>query len=192
MADRTIKIDVKRGRAAADLLYRVFSTTGIRGHSEMPEDTLPAGVSRGSLEHLLFITLTVSIDYQRDAVALWKSSRLAFQDPGTCYLFDPDLFMTQDARRSARICGDMDCRRNQSRTPICGGRSAFHSSRNGLAILGGFLQIADGTHSPCWIGYGRIRISSGTGRYSTFRSSVARRSAPCGYACFVKTLGSLT
>jgi hypothetical protein len=49
---------------------RVFFSTGIHGKNDMPEDVLPHSIKRGSLEHLLFITLTVSIDYQRDAEAL--------------------------------------------------------------------------------------------------------------------------
>jgi hypothetical protein len=48
-------------------------------------------VAHGSLKHILFITLTVSIDYQRDAAALWESSRLTFDDPATSYLFDPQI-----------------------------------------------------------------------------------------------------
>jgi hypothetical protein len=36
----------------------------------MPEDVQPAGVERGSLEHILFITLMVAIDYQREAGVL--------------------------------------------------------------------------------------------------------------------------
>ncbi len=55
----------------------------------MPEDILPAGVSRGSYEQRMFITLTVSIDYMRDAAALWAASRRAFEYPPTRYLFDP-------------------------------------------------------------------------------------------------------
>jgi len=55
----------------------------------MPEDIMPKGVVRGTLERFMFITLTVSIDYQRDAPALWKASRKTFEDPETRYLFDP-------------------------------------------------------------------------------------------------------
>ena len=55
----------------------------------MPEDILPAGMKKGSLEHLMFITLTVSIDYQRDANIMWAVSRKTFEDPETRYLFDP-------------------------------------------------------------------------------------------------------
>jgi len=85
----SVIIDSERGRKAADLLFNAFSTTGIHGRTDMPEDVLPAAATRGSLEHILFITLTVCIDYQRDAAALWESSRHTFGDPATRYLFDP-------------------------------------------------------------------------------------------------------
>jgi hypothetical protein len=64
--------DIDRGRAVAKLLHEAFHTTGIHGRNDMPEDSRPVGVERGSLEHILFLTLTVSIDYQRDANTLWR------------------------------------------------------------------------------------------------------------------------
>jgi len=82
-------IDSERGKKVADLLYNLFSTVGIHGRNDMPEDIMPKSVVRGSLEHIMFITLTVSIDYQRDAPALWNASRKTFEDPETRYLFDP-------------------------------------------------------------------------------------------------------
>jgi hypothetical protein len=87
----SIIIDSKRGKKVAKLLYTAFSTNGIHGRNDMPEDIMPRGVERGSLEHILFITLTVSIDYQRDAPTLWESSRKTFDDPETRYLFNPKL-----------------------------------------------------------------------------------------------------
>ncbi len=54
----------------------------------LPEDREPAKVIRGSLKHLMFITLTVSIDYMRDANALWENSRKTYEDPSTRYLFN--------------------------------------------------------------------------------------------------------
>ena len=83
-----IMIDSELGRRAAQLLFTAFSTNGIHGRTDMPEDILP-NTERGSLEHILFITLAVSIDYQRDANDLWKSARQTFDDPTTRYLFDP-------------------------------------------------------------------------------------------------------
>lgn len=86
----TVTIDSDRGKKLAKLLHNSFATTGILGHTEMPEDVLPSGAERGSLDHLLFITLTVSIDYQREANALWKVSRRSFEDPKIRYLYDPE------------------------------------------------------------------------------------------------------
>jgi len=81
-------IDAARGRQAAALLYESFRAVGIHGHTDMPEDTRPRGAELGSPEHLAFITLTVTIDYLRDAPELWASSRRTFEDPSTSYLFD--------------------------------------------------------------------------------------------------------
>jgi hypothetical protein len=83
-----ITINPDRGRRVAKLLHEAFSTTGIHGRVDMPEDILP-NTEYGSLEHILFITLSVSIDYQRDADALWQSARETFNDPKTSYLFNP-------------------------------------------------------------------------------------------------------
>ena len=84
-------IDIERGRKVAGHLYDSFTSTGIHGRTDMPEDLPPKGIERGSLEHLLFITLTVSIDYQRDAPSLWESSRTTFEDKKINYLFYPEL-----------------------------------------------------------------------------------------------------
>ena len=81
-------IDDERGKKAAQLLFNAFSTTGIHGRVDMPEDILP-DTERGSLDHILFITLSVAIDYQRNANALWQSARQTFHDPTTRYLFNP-------------------------------------------------------------------------------------------------------
>ncbi|HEY9175127.1 MAG TPA: hypothetical protein VI136_22805 [Verrucomicrobiae bacterium] len=81
--------DVERGREIAKVLHEAFRTVGIHGKKDMPEEEPPQGAERGSLEHILFITLTVAIDYQRDAGKLWDSARSSFADPDTTYLFDP-------------------------------------------------------------------------------------------------------
>ena len=86
----SLKINSKKGKKVAQQLHNCFSTTGILGNTEMPEDILPKGMKKGSLEHLMFITLTVAIDYQRDANALWLVSRKTWEDPETRYLFNPE------------------------------------------------------------------------------------------------------
>jgi hypothetical protein len=87
----TIRTDPMRGKELAQILYRCFSTTGILGQTEMPEDIAPKDVIKGSVEHILFITQTVSIDYQRDANLLWESSRQTYEDRDTRYLFTPQM-----------------------------------------------------------------------------------------------------
>ena len=84
-----LQIDKRKGREIAKKLYKDFSTTGVHGKKEMPEDILPIGIIQGSLEHLLFITFSVSIDYMRDANSLWASSRKTYEDANTNYLFSP-------------------------------------------------------------------------------------------------------
>ncbi len=84
-----IEKDVARGKKLAERLHWLFLNGGIHGNALMPEDVTPLGVERGSLGHLLFTTLTVAIDYQRDAISLWASARKSHDDPDTHYLFDP-------------------------------------------------------------------------------------------------------
>jgi hypothetical protein len=85
----TLTVDVVRARQVAARLLAAYQSTGIFGTKEMPEDMLPEGVEAGSEEHLRFITLTVAIDYQRNADDLWAAARATYADPATRYLFDP-------------------------------------------------------------------------------------------------------
>jgi hypothetical protein len=64
MTENSLTINSKGGRKLAKLLQRKFFTSGIFRKVEMPEDIFPKGMTRGSLEHLLFITLTVAIGYR--------------------------------------------------------------------------------------------------------------------------------
>ena len=74
---------------------------------------MPVGVTRGDPEHLHFITLTVAIDYMRDADELWAASRQTLSDPHTRYLYDP----LQVAQRDfSRVMSDMQ-RYRLSRKP---------------------------------------------------------------------------
>lgn len=84
-----IEIDEVKGKEAARLLYDTFSFKGIFARKDMPEDLIPEGISIGSKEHVLFITMTVSIDYRRDATAMWKSAKATYEDEMTRYLFNP-------------------------------------------------------------------------------------------------------
>lgn len=56
-----------------------------------PEYTLPPRMKQSSEEQLLFLTLTVSLDYMRDAVKLWKQSHDAWLDDSKNWIFNPKL-----------------------------------------------------------------------------------------------------
>lgn len=92
-----LKIDPKRGQEIAYILIKSYRDGGIFGHTpRMPEAILPEGISKGSREHLLFLTLTVSIDYMRDADRLWDAARATFNDPETRFLFFPEEVVQKD------------------------------------------------------------------------------------------------
>lgn len=86
----SIEINSEKGRKLAEILHNSFSTVGIFGRTEMPEDVIPKGIQRGSQDHLLFITFSVSIDYTREAPQLWESAKNTYEDPETRYLFNPE------------------------------------------------------------------------------------------------------
>jgi len=97
----SLRVNSQKGKKIAGTLYNAFATTGILGNTIMPEDIMPNGMIKGSLEHLFFITLTVSIDYQRDANTLWAVSRKAWENPETAYLYNPQLLHEIPPRRIA-------------------------------------------------------------------------------------------
>ena len=91
-----LKIDIERGKKAAATLYDRFNSgEGIFDINTMPEDILWASdlpetaVHKGSYEHLMFITMVVSIDYMRNADKLWAAGRKSMEDPKTRWLFNP-------------------------------------------------------------------------------------------------------
>ena len=92
-------INLERSKQVTVILFEKFnSDEGIFGHNVMPEDLLPtwgsdlskSGIKRDSYENLMFITLVVSIDYQRDADQLWNAGRKTFEDERTRWLFIPN------------------------------------------------------------------------------------------------------
>ncbi len=83
------EVDKSAAVEIARILHNVYRKDGIFG-KRPPEEIIPNGISKGSIEHLLFITLTVSIDYMRPAEKLWEASRKTYEDPATSYLFYPE------------------------------------------------------------------------------------------------------
>jgi len=92
-------INPEKSKQVAVILFEKFnSDEGIFGHNVMPEDLRPklgsnlsaSNVEKGSYENLMFITLVVSIDYQRNADQLWEAGRRTFEDERTRWLFYPN------------------------------------------------------------------------------------------------------
>ncbi|MEM0024778.1 MAG: hypothetical protein QXV98_03630 [Thermofilaceae archaeon] len=104
-----LKEQTERAKDVAVRLFEEFTRgNGIFGrrHEDMPEATLPRRalghsiieVDRGSREHLLFITLTVALDYRRDSDKLWAAARRTFEDERTRWLFFPEEVVKRERR----------------------------------------------------------------------------------------------
>jgi len=113
----SVHINSIKGREAAKNLHTAFATTGIHGRTEMPEDLMPKGIVRGSLEHILFITLTVTIDYQRDADLLWESARRTYEDPETRYLFHLKSLADTNLNKIKRDMGKYKLSKKHNKDP---------------------------------------------------------------------------
>ncbi len=96
-----MNIDRQRGERAAVILYNGFRNEGVHGQTNMTEDILPDGVGAGSLEHIVYITLTMAVNYQRDIRSLWAAARRTFGDEATRYLFCPAEIQKVPANRVA-------------------------------------------------------------------------------------------
>jgi hypothetical protein len=99
-----------RLKTIAKKLYKLHKNEGIWGRTA-PENLEPKGISK--FDYTLFITLTVSIDYQRDADDLWNSARKTYMDASTKYLFNPKLISETGLKK---IANDMQ-KYNLSKKP---------------------------------------------------------------------------
>jgi hypothetical protein len=103
---QNLTINTDKAKEVAIILFEKFNFgEGIFGHKTMPEDVIPETAKWGSpipsiestYEHLMFITLVVSIDYQRDANQLWEAGRKTFEDDETKWLFYPSQLIKKSA-----------------------------------------------------------------------------------------------
>ena len=54
----------------------------------MPEDSNPA-LDKNSVQNAHYFTLPMALNYQRNSYKLWESALKTYQDPETCFVFDP-------------------------------------------------------------------------------------------------------
>ena len=74
-------------------LHQLYLAGGIAGpeHHEVNP-----GLPDDSRENFLYFTMAVSINFQRNSAALWKSALAAYRDPTTRYIFDPAQVVATD------------------------------------------------------------------------------------------------
>ena len=69
--------------------------SGALGGDVMPEDANPH-LDKASAENYLYFTLPMALNYQRSSYALWESALKTWQDPKTCFVFDPAACLERD------------------------------------------------------------------------------------------------
>jgi hypothetical protein len=73
-------IDEKKAASIAERLDgQFYARKGFFQGYEMPEYVLPRNLTTGSLEHALYFTFVISIDYSTDALKLWRNSRETYE-----------------------------------------------------------------------------------------------------------------
>ncbi|NIA09655.1 MAG: hypothetical protein GWP10_07985 [Nitrospiraceae bacterium] len=86
-----LNIYPKRAREVALKLKEIYEKNGLFGHRELPDDMLNAYRNKLSTEELInMISLSVSIDYMRDAKKLWEASIGTALDKKANWVFDPN------------------------------------------------------------------------------------------------------
>ena len=139
-----VEYHINRAREVALILFEAWNSEGIFGTKYMPEDWLPEGVEPGSSEHALFITLTIALDYMRDADQLWKACRDTYADSDTRYLFDPrsvvysDIYKVQEDLQKYGVVRKHN-RDTQTWIKICTTLTKFFDGRvESLLLKGGW------------------------------------------------------
>jgi len=68
---------------------------GKLGGEKMPEDENPT-LARDSEQNLLYFTLPMALNYQRNSYKLWEAANKTFQDVDTKFVFNPDRVIKSD------------------------------------------------------------------------------------------------
>lgn len=92
----TLKYSTNRAHEIIHVLPEAITRTELLTSGEKTEYSPPKGMTPGSLEHVIFITLTLSIDNEIDSELLWNSSRKVYEGEHTRYLFSPVSLYEED------------------------------------------------------------------------------------------------
>ena len=98
----TLKSDIERTKKVASDLIQVYYSSEFFKELEMPDYSPPNGVSAGSTEHIVFLTLTLSTDPLGNTPEIWKVSRKAFDDDKTKYLYSPEALCEKSTEQILR------------------------------------------------------------------------------------------
>jgi len=83
-------LNPERAREVAFVLRRELKRGGIFGERELPDDVAKSVLKDLDEEtFLLFVTFTTSLDYMRNAKALWESSLKTLKDDEVNWVFSP-------------------------------------------------------------------------------------------------------
>lgn len=68
---------------------------GLLGGELLPEDNNP-NLDKESLENIIYFTLPMALNYQRNSYTLWESSLKTWNDNDTRFVFDIDSVLSKD------------------------------------------------------------------------------------------------
>ncbi|PWR70931.1 hypothetical protein [Methanospirillum lacunae] len=92
----SLKYSINRAVEITHSLPETIIDSRFLTHEEDSSYSPPMGVTPGSLEHVIFITLTLSIDNGLHSSILWDSSRQAYESEQTRYLFSPESLFSEE------------------------------------------------------------------------------------------------
>ena len=92
----SLKYSINRAIDITRALPDAIENSGLLAPEETRNYAPPQGVTVGSIEHIIFITLTLSIDNGSNSPALWDSSRQAYEAEQTRYLFSPEALFSEE------------------------------------------------------------------------------------------------
>ncbi len=91
MKKSPLTLNPQRARDVAFILREKLKGEGIFGKKKLPDDMAEKLLKKLDEDaFLLFVTLTVSLDYMRDAEKLWESSLKTLQDEEVNWIFSPN------------------------------------------------------------------------------------------------------
>lgn len=88
--------NTNRASEIAHMLPEAMSGSVLFITGEKTDYSPPSGVTPGSLDHIIFLTLTLSVDTGSDPKTLWNASRDAYEAENTRYLFSSSAVYEED------------------------------------------------------------------------------------------------